>query len=933
MADTYNHKDIEEKWQKTWEQEGIYKTENSVPGKDNFYTLVEFAYPSGNLHVGHWYAFSVPDIYARYKRMQGKNVLYPIGFDSFGLPAENAAIKRGLDPKKWTYENMDTMRMQLRSMGAMFDWNRAVATSDPEYYRWTQWMFNKFFERDLVYRATTKVNWCPKDQTILANEQVVNGKCERCDTEVVQKDQDQWSFRITKYADRLHDDLENLDWPESIKESQRNWIGRSEGAEIDFKVPGNSDEHSIKVFTTRPETIFGATFLAVSAGLAKKWLDIGWPANDAIKQYVAETLKEQGTRDFKEKEKTGIAAGFNAVNPATKEEIPVWITNYVLDGIGTGAIMAVPAHDERDFEFAKKFGLAIKSVVAQVVGERNKDALERDRVCAIIEKDGKILCDKIDETQTKFSGQYILVGGGVEDGETPEEAIIREIEEETGVQNTKIVDKIGVFRTSWFSKRRQVYRTMLHRAFVVDVDLSKIKSSGNDAELVWVEIDELIKHFHDCGDIDQALILERYKNKKNGLFIGEGELVNSTEFNGLSSNEAKQKIVDFVGGKMAKTYRLRDWGISRQRYWGVPIPIVYDPEGKAHAIPDEHLPWLLPTDVDHTPDGTAPLARSKELLERTEKIFGKGWKPEVETMDTFVDSSWYFYRYLDPKNEKEFCGKIAMENWMPINMYFGGAEHTTMHLLYSRFWNKALFDLGLVKDSEPYAGRRNRGLILGPDGNKMSKSKGNVIDPDELVRNVGADTVRMYLAFMGPYGVADSYPWDPNGFVGIRRFLERVWNLKEKISEESNLNLDKTIKKLEDDIERLKFNTAISGMMIFVNQVEEQKSITKENYKKLLQILAPFAPHMTEEIWRELGEQESIHLSTWPSYDESKIRDEHVKIIIQINGKVRGEIDASLDEGEETVKERALAAVREKIGESPIKKVIYVPGRIVNIVI
>jgi leucyl-tRNA synthetase len=671
----------------------------------------------------------------------------------------------------------------------------------------------------------------------------------------------------------------------------------------------------------------------VSAGLAKKWLDIGWPANDAIKQYVAETLKEQGTRDFKEKEKTGIAAGFNAVNPATKEEIPVWITNYVLDGIGTGAIMAVPAHDERDFEFAKKFGLAIKSVVAQVVGERNKDALERDRVCAIIEKDGKILCDKIDETQTKFSGQYILVGGGVEDGETPEEAIIREIEEETGVQNTKIVDKIGVFRTSWFSKRRQVYRTMLHRAFVVDVDLSKIKSSGNDAELVWVEIDELIKHFHDCGDIDQALILERYKNKKNGLFIGEGELVNSTEFNGLSSNEAKQKIVDFVGGKMAKTYRLRDWGISRQRYWGVPIPIVYDPEGKAHAIPDEHLPWLLPTDVDHTPDGTAPLARSKELLERTEKIFGKGWKPEVETMDTFVDSSWYFYRYLDPKNEKEFCGKIAMENWMPINMYFGGAEHTTMHLLYSRFWNKALFDLGLVKDSEPYAGRRNRGLILGPDGNKMSKSKGNVIDPDELVRNVGADTVRMYLAFMGPYGVADSYPWDPNGFVGIRRFLERVWNLKEKISEESNLNLDKTIKKLEDDIERLKFNTAISGMMIFVNQVEEQKSITKENYKKLLQILAPFAPHMTEEIWRELGEQESIHLSTWPSYDESKIRDEHVKIIIQINGKVRGEIDASLDEGEETVKERALAAVREKIGESPIKKVIYVPGRIVNIVI
>ena len=755
MADIYDPKKIEKKWQETWEKEGIYKTLDQVKGKDNFYTLVEFAYPSGNLHVGHWYAFAVPDIYARYQRMTGKNVLYPIGFDSFGLPAENAAIKRGLDPAKWTYENIDYMKGQIRSMGAMFDWDRAIATSDPEYYKWTQMMFTKFFENDLVYRATTKVNWCPKDQTILANEQVVNGRCDRCDTEVQQRDQDQWSFRITKYADRLCDDLDALDWPQAIKDSQKNWIGRTEGAEIDFKVA--KKDHKIRVFTTRPETICGATFIAVSAGLAKSWLSDQWRAGDEVIDYIEETLKEQAVRDFKEKEKTGIYAGFSAINPATKEEIPVWITNYVLDGVGTGAIMAVPQSDDRDREFAEKFNLPI-----------------------------------------------------------------------------------GVY-----------------------------------------------------------------------------------------------KETDEVFGEKKVNYRLRDWGISRQRYWGVPIPIVYDSDGKAHPVPSEHLPWLLPEDVDHTPDGTAPLARSKELFARTQKIFGAGWRPEVETMDTFVDSSWYFYRYLDPKNSDDFCSREKQENWMPINMYFGGAEHTTMHLLYSRFWNKALYDLGMVKDSEPYSMRRNRGLILGPDGNKMSKSKGNVIDPDEVVSRVGTDTVRMYLAFMGPYGVTDNYPWDPNGVVGIKRFLERVWNLKNRIAtSESNTSIHKTIKKVAGDIERLKFNTAISSMMILVNDIESV-GVSSDDYKKFLQILAPFAPHMTEELWREFGEKESIHLSTWPEYDESKIRDEKIKIMIQINGKIRDEIMIDNGADEEEVKKLALSqpkVVEKLVGAEP-KNIIYIAGRLVNIVI
>lgn len=828
MADTYDHKEIEAKWQDKWAKDGIYNTPDVVSGKENFYNLVEFSYPSGNLHVGHWYAFAVPDMYARFKRMNGFNVLYPTGFDAFGLPAENAAIKLGADPKVWTFQHMEKMRGQLRSMGAMFDWSREVVTCEPEYYKWTQQMFAKFFENDLAYRANTKVNWCPKDQTILANEQVVNGCCERCGTEVIQKDQDQWMLRITKYADRLVDDLEALPWPEYIKDAQRNWIGRTKGAEIDFKVPGNPDEHAIKVFTTRPETIFGATFVAVSAGLAKKWLDIGWLASDEIKNYVAETLKEQSVRDFKEKEKTGIFTGFNCINPATKEEIPVWITNYVMDGVGTGAIMAVPGHDFRDAGFARKFKLSTRGVI---------------------------------DPREKFN-QFIFFDPK-KDGQ--------QIREED------------------YEKEKKEWSLFL-----------------NDP-------------------------------KDYMYYLGDGFLINSGQFSGMNSEEVKEKITEFVGGKMTTTYRLRDWGISRQRYWGVPIPIVYDPQGLAHAIPIEHLPWLLPTDVDYKPDGTAPLARSKELLERTEKIFGAGWKPEVETMDTFVDSSWYFYRYLDNKNSAEFASADKMKKWMPIDMYFGGAEHTTMHLLYSRFWTKVLFDLGMVVDAEPYTMRRNRGLILGPDGNKMSKSKGNVIDPDEVVKWVGADATRMYLAFMGPYGVTDNYPWDPNGVVGIRRFLERVLRAKDVIATTDNLDniVHKTIKKVSEDIVNLKFNTAISTMMILQNAIDEEKSVSKENYETLLKLLAPFAPHLADELWEKLGNKTSIHLESWPMYDESKIKDDMMKIVIQINGKLRDEVDVAAETSEDEIKNLVLTRekVVEKIAGAEVKKVIYIENKLVNIVI
>ncbi len=761
----YDHKDIEQKWQKTWDEQGIYKTENNVPGKENYFALVEFSYPSGNLHVGHWYAFSVPDIFARYKRMKGFNVLYPMGFDAFGLPAENAAIKLGADPKVLTYEQMDVMRGQLRSMGAMFDWSREIVSCDPEYYKWTQWMFNQFLKNDLVYRAVTSVNWCPKDQTVLANEQVTDGKCERCGSEVVQRNQEQWMLRITKYADRLIDDLEGLNWPHAIKESQKNWIGRSEGSEITFKL---STDHEIKVFTTRADTLFGVTYvvLAPEHSLVQE-LKSSVENWDEVQKYISDTKKKSELDRQQSKEKTGVQLkGIFATNPANNEQVPVWVADYVLVGYGTGAVMAVPQHDERDNEFARAYKLPI-----------------------------------IDRP---------------------------------------LVDKI--------------------------------------------------------------------------------------------------EITKKVGGKLINTYRLRDWGISRQRYWGTPIPIVYDPEGNAHPVPDEHLPWVLPTDVDHTPDGTAPLARSQELIERTEKIFGKGWRPEVETMDTFVDSSWYFYRYLDSKNSETFASEKSRDAWMPIDLYMGGAEHTTMHLLYSRFWVKALYDLGLVKENESYTIRRNRGLILGPDGNKMSKSKGNVINPDEIVELLGADTVRLYLAFMGPYGVTTNYPWDPNGVVGVRRFLERVWKAKEKISDANNEESDlvhKTIKGIGEDIEEYKFNTAISKMMVLVNHWDKQESISKTEYILLLQLLAPFAPHMAEELWSDLGNSESVHTTSWPVFDTEKVIDDMVTLGIQINGKVRAEITIQKDAVVEDVKNAVveISEIQRWVDGKEIKKFIYIPGKIISIVI
>lgn len=719
MAGEYDPKEIEGKWQIEWEKTELHKTSDAVAGKDNFYFLTEFAYPSGNLHIGHWYAFSVPDILARYLRMNGKNVLYPAGFDAFGLPAENAAIKNKRNPSEWTFANIDYMRKQEKSMGASFDWSREVITCDPKYYKWTQWQFIEFLKKGLAYQAESEVNWCPKDKTVLANEQVTNGRCERCDSVVEKKNMLQWNLKITDYADRLIDDLEELDWPGPIKEAQKNWIGRKYGALIKFD--------DIEIFTTRPDTIFGATFVVISG------------------------KEDRFTGRF-------------VTNPATKEKIPVWEAEYVMEDVGTGAIMGVPADDDRDMKFAEKHKLPI------------------------------------------------------------------------------------------------------------------------------------VKDYKKAG-------FEDY-------------------------------------GKKVTKYRLRDWVVSRQRYWGVPIPVIHCKKCGAQPVPENDLPVLLPEVEDYLPrdDGKSPLAKVRDWVEtKCPKCDGEAER-ETDTLDTFVDSSWYYLRYTDPDNDQEFADKDKMKKWLPVNIYSGGSEHTTMHVLYSRFWHKVLFDLGLVGESEPYKRRMNRGLILGPDGQKMSKSRGNVIDPDKEVERLGADTVRMYMAFIGPYNVAGSYPWNLDAAVGVRRFLERIWSLAFKERNDVILQevlMNQTIKKVSEDVKAMKFNTAISSLMIWLNNKDKaEEGFSKKEFETLLLLLAPFAPHITEELWASLGHTDSIHIQSWPKYDPSQIESSEITLGVQINGKVRASITVFNTESEEDTKTRVLELpeVKKWLNGKEPKRVIFVPKRIVSIV-
>ncbi len=938
----FDHKAIEKAQQQQWENADLYVTDLTDTSKDPYYLLFEFPYPSGDLHIGHWYAFALTDIFARFKRAQGKQVLFPIGFDAFGLPAENAAIKQGVDPADWTYKNMDRMRTQIRSMGTSVDWTKEVVTCDPEYYKWTQWLFAKLFEQGLAERRNAAVKWCPKDQTVLANEQVSDGKCERCGTDVEEKHLTQWFLKITDYAKRLLTDLDPLPWREDIKDAQRAWIGESEGATLSFAI--TESEEVIQVFTTRADTVFGATYVVLAP--EHPLVDTLAPRitnSDAVETYRKLTAQKTERERSENKDKTGVPlAGIMAINPATKEQIPVYIADYVLASYGTGAVMAVPAHDERDFEFAQKMHLPVRHVIMpRRVDHRNphqegKELTTRSIIIAIVHdpKTNTYLT-----LEWKEQPWVTFVTGGVEEGEDLVEAAKREIEEETGYTNISYVRTLGGPTQSEFYAAHKGTNRINH---VTTLLFTLEDSTQNDVApeeaalhtLVWRTRSQIETDGLQHAEMD--LVLERLFGRESAM-TEDGTLINSGQFTGRNNREALKDIVTHAGGELTTNYRLRDWLVSRQRYWGCPIPVVYDPEGNPHLIPAEHLPWKLPTDVDFAPNGSSPLSSSQELKDRVTRIFGEGWTPEYDTLDTFVDSSWYYLRYLAPHEEHAFSDSSLLKRWLPVNRYSGGSEHTTMHLLYARFFHKALFDMALVPTPEPFYERFNRGLIMGTDGQKMSKSKGNVVNPDEFVQKYGSDAVRMYLAFIGPYNEPGSYPWNLDGVDAMRRFLDRVYTLREQvrdidIQEELSNELARAHAKVTEDTERFKMNTAISGLMVLVRALEELDEVPRDAYKELLVLLAPYAPHLADHLWQDIDAPGSVHQAPWPT--ARAVVQSSVTVVVQVNGKKRGEITLAPDapETDALLAARAVPAIEAALGHMPPARTIYVPGRILNLV-
>ena len=803
MATAYNHKVVEKKWQKVWDDNKAFAATDDY-SKPKYYALVEFPYPSGQgLHVGHPRPYTALDIVARKRRMQGYNVLYPMGWDAFGLPTENYAIKNKIHPKEVTKNNVARFKAQLHSLGYSFDWDREINTTDPEYYKWTQWIFLKLFKAGLAYKKEMPINWCTSCKVGLANEEVVNGVCERCGAPVVRKVKSEWMLKITEYADKLIEGLDTVDYIERVKVSQKNWIGRSTGAEVDFRIKGKEDK--LRIYTTRCDTLFGATYMVVSPEhpLLDKY-------KDEIKNWSEiESYREQAARksDFERselaKDKTGVAIdGLVAINPVNEKEIPIWVSDYVLMSYGTGAIMAVPAHDERDWEFAKKFDLPLIQVVA---------------------KDGEEV------------------------------------------------------------------------------------------------------------DINEAAFTD----------VATGVLINSGFLNGLQVKDAKEKMIEFLEekgiGKAKVNYKLRDWVFSRQRYWGEPIPIIHCDKCGYVPLDESELPLMLPEVESYMPtdNGESPLAAMTDWVNVKCPCCGGPAKRETDTMPQWAGSSWYFLRYTDPKNTEALASKEALKYWLPVDWYNGGMEHTTLHLLYSRFWHKFLYDQGVVPTPEPYQKRTSHGMILGENGEKMSKSRGNVVNPDDIVNAYGADTLRTYEMFIGAFDLAAS--WSDDGVKGCRRFLERVWKLQDIVvdgdaySKDMETKMHQTIKKVSTDFENLKYNTAIAAMMALVNDFYKKNAVTKGEMKTLLTLLNPVAPHITEEMWSILGYEGYLYQASWPTFDEAKTVESTVEIAVQINGKMKATLAINKDDSKDAVIAKAKEAIADKLTGNIVKE-IYVPGRIVNIV-
>lgn len=801
---SFHHHEIEKKWQSYWEQNKTFKT-SEEKGKRKFYALDMFPYPSGaGLHVGHPEGYTATDILSRMKRAQGYNVLHPMGWDAFGLPAEQYALDTGNDPADFTKHNIETFKRQIKALGFSYDWDREVNTTDPEYYKWTQWIFLKLYEKGLAYIDEVAVNWCPALGTVLANEEVIDGKSERGGHPVERRPMKQWMLKITAYADRLLEDLEELDWPDSLKEMQRNWIGRSEGAEVTFQIDGHDEKFT--VFTTRPDTLFGATYAVIAPEHDLVGKITTADQKEAVEAYLDQVkTKSDLERTDLAKDKTGVFTGAFAINPVNGEKMPIWIADYVLVSYGTGAIMAVPAHDERDYEFAQKFDLPIIEVVAG-------------------------------------------------------------------------------------------------------------------------------------GDVAKE------------AYTGDGEHVNSDFLNGLNKEEAIAKMIFWLEekgiGTKKVTYRLRDWLFSRQRYWGEPIPIIHWEDGTMTAVPEEELPLTLPVTKEIKPSGTgeSPLANIDDWVNVVDPETGKKGRRETNTMPQWAGSCWYYLRYIDPKNDQALADKEKLKEWLPVDIYIGGAEHAVLHLLYARFWHKVLYDIGVVSTKEPFQKLFNQGMILGEGNEKMSKSKGNVVNPDDIIESHGADTLRLYEMFMGPLDA--SIAWSTNGLDGSRRFLDRIWRLlveedgglSPKVQDSEDTLLEKvyhqTVKKVTEDFEGLRFNTAISQLMVFINEAYKAPVLPKRYVEGFVKMLAPIAPHIAEELWEKLGGTETISYEAWPAFDEAKLVDDEVEIVVQINGKVKAKLMVPADANREALEEIAMGdtTVKEQIDGKTVRKVIAVPGKLVNIV-
>lgn len=960
----YDHIKTENYWQKKWEEDFTYKTDTHS-SKPTFFGLVEFPYPSGaGLHVGHVRSYTGMDVIVRKRRMEGFETLFPIGWDAFGLPAENYAIKTGIHPSITTRENINTFRTQLKSCGFSFDWDREVDTTDPQYYKWTQWIFLKLYENGLAYKKEMPVNWCPKDKCVLANEEVVDGKCERCGASAEKRNKEQWMLAITKYAERLDKDLDDTTFLERIKIQQRNWIGMSSGSEIGFGIKTNNDErvtsNAFTVYTTRADTLFGCTYcvLAPEHTLVKQLLADGQIKNkEEVEKYTAEAIQKiDMDRSAEGKEKTGVKLeGVTAINPANQKEVPIFIADYVLATYGTGAIMAVPAHDERDGEFAKKYGIPVVQVIAPFTPTEGEDAVRhgyetvhRHVIDVILENDKKEILLVIDTDKDTGRKVYHFIGGGVEEGDSPLDTVYKETREESGYTDIEIIgDKFSPQAGNGFKpskNKNQVGWGFFYHAHILSESRVSCEVDEGKHQMGWFskeEVGDLLTWPHHLTAWNDFLA------GKNVMFSGDGMLVDSGEFGGLMSEEARVKITEAVGGKLVKKSKLRDWVFARQRYWGEPIPLVYDKSGKMYPVAMSELPVTLPQVEKYEPtdNGESPLSQVTEWVNVKGTIdeagyfhtdeSGEDFRRETDTMPQWAGSSWYFMRYIDPRNDTALGEKEMLMKWLPVTWYNGGMEHTTLHLLYSRFWYKFLFDIGLTPTSEPYMKRTSQGMILGTGGVKMSKSLGNVINPDIIVKKFGADTLRMYEMFIGPFDQAVA--WDDKSVIGIRRFVDRLYSLKNKVSEsENSLSIiHKTIKKVGEDIDTMAFNTAISTLMICLNELEKEESVPLNDFKSFLKLVAPFAPFITEELWKGLGEVSSIHKDSWPEFDESKLIDNNVTYVLQVNGKLRGEVILPKD----TSKEEVLNAVKlldgyaKYVGEAIPRQQIFIPGKLVNVVI